>query len=112
MLKSKLGDEGNSALAAVQISAALICTSERKKSMKSTGIVRNIDELGRLVIPKELREKMDIPSGSAVEIYSEDDKIIIKKFYDGCMICGSSADLKELNGKKVCASCIAALAAE
>lgn len=80
--------------------------------MKSTGIVRNIDELGRLVIPKELREKMDIPSGSAVEIYSEDDKIIIKKFYDGCIICGSSADLKEHGGKKVCAACIAALAAE
>ena len=80
--------------------------------MKSTGIVRNIDELGRLVIPKELRETMGIPSGSAVEIYSEDDKIIIKKFYDGCMICGSSEELKELNGKKVCAACVAALAAK
>ena len=79
--------------------------------MKSTGIVRNIDELGRLVIPKELREKMDIPSGSSVEIYSEEDKIIIKKFYNGCALCGGTGELVEIKGKKICRSCIAELAA-
>jgi transcriptional pleiotropic regulator of transition state genes len=78
--------------------------------MKSTGIVRNIDELGRLVIPKELREKMDIPSGSAVEIYSEEDKIIIKKFYNGCILCGSTEQLVDAKGKNVCRECIKELA--
>ena len=52
--------------------------------MKSTGIVRNIDELGRIVIPKEMRKKMDIASSDPIEIYVEDDKIILQKCKNVC----------------------------
>ena len=59
--------------------------------MKSTGIVRNIDELGRLVIPKEMRKKMGIGESSPVEIFVEDDKIIVTKYQDSCIFCGGGS---------------------
>ncbi len=73
--------------------------------MKSTGIVRNIDELGRLVIPKEMRIKMDIEKNAAVEFFVEDDKIIVKKFMDKCLICGSEDELCDFKGKRICSEC-------
>lgn len=75
--------------------------------MKSTGIVRNVDELGRIVIPKEMRTKMNISSSDPIEIYVEDDKIILKKFENACSFCGSGMDLSTFKGKKICAACIA-----
>ncbi len=78
--------------------------------MKATGIVRNIDELGRIVIPKELRNRMDMPEGSAVEIYVENDKITLSRYYVGCHFCNSQNDLYELKGKKVCKACLGDLA--
>lgn len=79
--------------------------------MKTTGIVRNIDELGRIVIPKELRTLMDMPVGSGVEIYVEGSKIAITRYYPGCFFCGNAADeLKEHKGKKICKACLAELA--
>ncbi len=73
--------------------------------MKSTGIVRNIDELGRLVIPKELRKQMGIESNVPVEIFVEDDKIIVKKYIDRCIICDSTKDLCNIKGRLICAEC-------
>ncbi len=73
--------------------------------MKSTGIVRNIDELGRLVIPKEMRKKMGIGESSPVEIFVEDDRIIVTKYQDSCIFCGSSSELRNFKGKRVCLSC-------
>jgi len=75
--------------------------------LKSTGIVRNVDELGRIVIPKEMRTKMNISSSDPIEIYVEDDKIILKKFENACSFCGGGLDLTTFKGKKICASCIA-----
>ena len=74
--------------------------------MKSTGIVRNIDELGRIVIPKEMRTKMDISSSDPIEIYVEDDRIILKKYEDACSFCGSGLNLTSFKGKKICSDCI------
>ena len=74
--------------------------------MKSTGIVRNVDELGRIVIPKEMRTKMDITSSDPIEIYVEGDKIILTKFQHLCAFCGSSTELCDFKGKKICASCL------
>ena len=74
--------------------------------MKATGIVRNIDELGRIVIPKELRRKMDMPEGSAVEIYTEDGKICLRKFYKGCHFCGANEGVTLFREKLICESCI------
>ena len=77
--------------------------------MKSTGIVRNIDELGRVVVPKELRKKLGIANTDPVEIYVEDDKIILKKYISVCHFCGATEGLTEHKGKNICADCIAEL---
>ena len=77
--------------------------------MKSTGIVRNIDELGRVVVPKELRRKLGIANTDPVEIFVEDDKIIIKKYVPVCHFCGGSQGLCEFMEKNVCTDCIAKL---
>ena len=77
--------------------------------MKSTGIVRHIDELGRVVVPKELRRKLGIANTDPVEIYVEDDKIILKKYIPVCHFCGSTEDLTEYKEKNICPSWIADL---
>ena len=78
--------------------------------MKTTGIVRSIDELGRLVIPKEIRKTLDMPVGSPIEITVEGSKIILSRYYTGCHFCGSTDSLVELKEKKVCKACISELA--
>ena len=73
--------------------------------MKSTGIVRHVDELGRIVLPKELRTSWDINFKDALDIYVEDDKIILKKHYYACVFCGKRGDLTEYLGKYICGEC-------
>ena len=74
--------------------------------MKSTGIVRNVDELGRIVIPKEMRRKMDISSNDPVEIFVEGDRIILTKYYSSCTFCGSNLGISEFKGKRLCVDCL------
>ncbi|MVX62265.1 AbrB/MazE/SpoVT family DNA-binding domain-containing protein [Clostridium chromiireducens] len=74
--------------------------------MKSIGIVRKIDELGRIVIPKELRRTMDIKEGDSLEIYTEHNNIILRKYNPGCGCCGEIQGLKEVNGIRLCKTCI------
>lgn len=79
--------------------------------MKYTGIVRKVDELGRIVIPKELRRTMGIDTGCAMEICTEEDSIILRKYARGCALCGSDDLLLELpNGRAVCRACARAIA--
>ncbi len=78
--------------------------------MKSTGIVRNIDELGRVVVPKELRRQLGIANTDPVEIYAEEDKIILKKYIPVCHFCGGSEKLRSFKEKNVCEFCIGELA--
>ncbi len=77
--------------------------------MKSTGIVRCVDELGRIVVPKELRKKMGISNGDPVEIYSEGERIILEKYRPHCHFCGGDADTVEFRGKNICRKCISEL---
>jgi len=74
--------------------------------MKSTGIVRKVDELGRIVIPMELRRTMSIKEGDALEIYTENNDIILRKYTPGCNCCGETQDLKEVNGVRLCKKCL------
>jgi AbrB family transcriptional regulator, transcriptional pleiotropic regulator of transition state genes len=74
--------------------------------MKSTGIVRKLDELGRVVLPIELRRTMDLSIHDTVEIYVEDDKIILKKYHPACVFCGDARDVVPFKGKLVCANCL------
>lgn len=77
--------------------------------MKSTGIIRNVDELGRIVVPKEIRKKLGIENTDPVEIYVEGDRIILTKYNSTCHFCGSSEAVSDFKAKKICAACIQAL---
>ena len=74
--------------------------------MKSTGIVRKVDELGRIVLPIELRRTLDIAEKDSLEIYVDDNRIILKKYEPTCIFCGSSKDVITFKGKNICPACL------
>ena len=80
--------------------------------MKSTGIVRKVDELGRVVIPIELRRTLDIAEKDALEIYVDADKIILKKYESACVFCGSADNVINYKNKNVCQACLAEMASK
>ncbi|SEU32546.1 AbrB/MazE/SpoVT family DNA-binding domain-containing protein [Paenibacillus sp. NFR01] len=73
--------------------------------MKSTGIVRRIDELGRVVLPKELRRTLNIDNLDPLEIFVNGEMIVLRKYTPGCVLCGNTEDLKQLSGKLICRPC-------
>ena len=73
--------------------------------IKSTGIVRKVDELGRIVLPIELRRTLDIGEKDAVEIYVEGTSIVLKKYQPSCIFCGDSKKV-DFKGKNVCSKCL------
>ena len=74
--------------------------------MKSTGIVRKVDELGRIVIPKELRTTLDINEKDALEIFVEGDTVILKKYVPACIFCGQAKNVKTIKDKRICFTCL------
>lgn len=79
--------------------------------MKATGIVRRIDDLGRICLPKELRRSMELNEGDPLEIYTENDGIILKKYTDSqhCCKCGEVHNKMIVDGGKgICSDCLAA----
>lgn len=74
--------------------------------MKSTGIVRKVDELGRIVIPKELRRMFNIKEKDQLEIYVEEDKIVLKKLENSCIFCKATENLTEYKDKFICSDCL------
>lgn len=74
--------------------------------IKSTGIVRKVDELGRIVLPIELRRTLDIGKKDAVEIYVEGTSIVLKKYQPSCIFCGDSKKVVDFKGKNVCSKCL------
>ena len=74
--------------------------------MKSTGIVRKVDELGRIVLPKELREIFKIDRKDPLEIYVDGDSIILRKYEPACIFCGSANEVVNYMDKRVCRECI------
>ena len=74
--------------------------------MKSTGVVRRVDELGRIVLPIEIRKVLDIKSKDAVEIFTDNDKIVLQKYAPACIFCNDTENVIYFSGKRVCASCI------
>ena len=77
--------------------------------MKSTGIVRRIDDLGRVVLPIEIRKTLALESKDAVEIFVNEDTIVLKKYEPSCIFCGSVEDAKVYTGKIICKKCLNAL---
>lgn len=74
--------------------------------MKATGIVRKVDELGRIVLPIELRRTLDIAERDPLEIYVDGTSIILTKYQPACIFCGDSKDIVSHKGKNICASCM------
>lgn len=79
--------------------------------MKSTGIVRKVDELGRIVIPIEVRRSLDVEIKDSLEIYVEGEHIILKKYEPACIFCGNARDVENYKGKLICKSCLEELKA-
>ena len=74
--------------------------------MKSTGVVRKVDELGRIVLPAEIRKILDINPKDAVEFFMDDDRIVIQKYQPSCIFCSSSEGLITYQRKNVCRECL------
>ena len=74
--------------------------------MKSTGIIRKVDELGRVVIPKEIRYNLNILEKDSVEIFTDGYKVVIQKYEPTCCFCGASGKLSNYKEKLICKSCI------
>ena len=74
--------------------------------MKSTGIVRKVDELGRIVLPIELRRTMDIAEKDAIEIYVDGASIILRKYEPTCIFCGDAKNVITYRGKNICPNCL------
>ncbi len=73
--------------------------------MKALGIVRKLDDLGRIVLPIELRRTLELEVGSAVEIYTENDSIVLRKYQPSCLFCGNERDLKSYQNRTICENC-------
>lgn len=73
--------------------------------MKTTGIIRKVDELGRVVLPVEMRRTLEIEERDPLEISLEGEVILLRKVQRVCVFCGGSRDLKEYNGKHICSAC-------
>lgn len=80
--------------------------------MKSTGIVRKVDELGRIVLPIELRRTLDIAERDSLEIYVDGPSIVLRKYQPACVFCDDAKNVLNFKGKNVCPSCIKALQLE
>lgn len=74
--------------------------------MKSTGIVRRVDELGRIVLPIELRRTLNIAEKDSLEIYVDGSSIILKKYQPACIFCDSAKDISVFKGKNICSACL------
>jgi transcriptional pleiotropic regulator of transition state genes len=75
-------------------------------AVKSTGIVRKVDELGRIVLPIEMRRTLDIGEKDALEIYVEGSSVILKKYKPSCIFCDGTKDISVFKGKNVCPKCL------
>ncbi len=75
--------------------------------MKATGMVRKVDELGRIVLPAEIRQAMEINVKDPLEIFTDDGKIVLQKYYPSCIFCTNAENLVYFNQKRICPSCLA-----
>lgn len=80
--------------------------------MKSTGVVRKVDELGRIVLPSEMRESMDINKRDAMEIFTDGDRIILQKYSPFCIFCSNGGEMIHFQGKRICTACLEKLKTE
>lgn len=75
--------------------------------MKSTGIVRKVDELGRIVLPISIRQTMRINEKDSLEIFTDENRIILQKYQPSCVFCNNADDIVYFNGMRICEACVA-----
>ena len=80
--------------------------------MKTTGMTRPIDTLGRIVIPKEIRTALDIAEGDRLEIHVDGDSVVLRKYMPCCLFCGDTQNLISYDGKNICRDCATAIGNE
>lgn len=78
-------------------------------TIKSTGIVRKVDELGRIVLPIELRRTLGIEEKDRIEIFVDGESIILRKYQPACIFCDNAKDIINYKGKNICPDCIRAM---
>lgn len=74
--------------------------------MKSTGVVRKVDELGRIVLPISIRQTMDINEKDPLEIFTDDNRIILQKYHPACVFCNNADRIVYFNNKRICRDCL------
>lgn len=79
--------------------------------MVATGIVRKVDDLGRIVIPKEIRKTQVLVEGTPIEIFVEGNAVILKKYILVCSNCGCADDLVSLESLRLCPACVKSMKA-
>lgn len=79
--------------------------------MKSTGVVRKVDELGRIVLPISIRQIMDINEKDSLEIFTDENKIILQKYQPSCIFCNNADNIVYFNGKRICENCLSKIKA-
>ncbi|MBR3972058.1 MAG: AbrB family transcriptional regulator [Ruminococcus sp.] len=77
--------------------------------MKAAGYLVRVDNLGRIVIPVRIRRSMELESDTCLELFTEEDRIVMQKYQDTCVFCGKDEDLLEYKDKHICADCLKAL---
>ena len=80
--------------------------------MKSTGMVRKVDELGRIVLPAEIRQSMDINVRDALVIFTDEGRIILQKYQPACIFCNNADNVIYFNNKRICRECLEQLKAQ
>ena len=90
----------------LKVKRLFVCAGRMCTHMKSTGIVRKVDELGRIVLPIELRRTLDIGEKDALEIYVDGDSIVLKKYAPSCVFCNDTNGISMYKGKNICAACM------
>lgn len=79
--------------------------------MRSTGITRQVDELGRFVLPIEIRRAMDIKEKDALEIFTDGERLVLQKYQPACCFCDNADDIVYFEGKRICRACLEKLKA-
>ena len=74
--------------------------------MKSTGMVRKVDELGRIVLPAEIRQNLDIQVKDAIEIFTEGERIVLQKYRPSCIFCNNVDNVVYFQDKRICSDCL------
>ena len=77
--------------------------------MKAAGYLVRVDNLGRIVIPVRIRRNMELESDTCLELFTEEDRIVMRKYQDTCVFCGKDEDLTEYKDKHICKDCLNAL---